>query len=1008
MKKVILITLLSLFFLPSYAQEIIKGEVKDEEGLPLPGATVSIKGSNSYALSDASGQFNISAGKDLPFTLLISSVGFKTQEVEIYELNVGPLEVSLKTDNLLDEVVVVGYGVQKKSDFTGSLASVPTELKTQPVSSPERLLQGSVAGVQVTQTSGQPGAGTSVRIRGGTSINAGSEPLYVIDGFPVYNNDASVDAGIVSGAKVNPLSSLAPDDVESIEVLKDASATAIYGSRGANGVIIITTKKGTRNGSNVTFDSYYGVQSVIRELPLLNAKQWGELKNDARLDSGKEPAFTADELEALGEGTDWQDEAFRTAPIQNYNLSLSAGNEKSHVILSGNYFKQDGVIINTGFERYSGRLNIGYDINEKFNVGAFLTGSFVKADVAPNGVVEALLEMSPAVPLKDEDGNYTLVSPYETAIGNPINSLVNNINETKTTRFLLNGFGEYEFIEGLKVRVLFGADVIYNKQNRFAPSAVLEGVPGGVASVGSLSTINWLNENTINYNKTFGKHTIDLLAGFAQQKSTTEGHVSSSSNFVSDSFTYNDLGSGTVLGTPRSSYSAWALQSVLSRLNYGFDDRYFATVTVRADGSSRFGSENKWGVFPSGAIGWNIHNESFFNNVKRINVLKLRLSAGLTGNQEIPPYQSLARMAYLRYNFNNTLVGGFAPGSYGNSQLGWETTTQYNAGIDMAFFQNRISLITDVYYKETNDLLLEVPIPYSSGLESSFQNFGAIENKGIEIALKTENLTGKFQWSTSIVFSANRNKVLSLGPGVKEFIPINPSNTARTSEIVRVGEPLGNFYMYVTDGIFQEGDDLNYSPSQNVKPGSQRYKDINGDGMVTQAGDVTIVGSSQPDFIGGITNTFRYKGFDLTIFFQGTYGNQIFSNTKALLEIGSGFTGASATMLNRWTPTNTDTDVHRAIEDPSPTLSDRFVEDGSYLRLKTLTLGYNLPDKILSKLRFKRARVYVTAQNWITWTNYTGFDPEVSTNGQDALNSGFDFGSYPGTKSFQGGVSLTF
>lgn len=1008
MKKGLLLTiLLSFSVLPKLlAQEIVKGEVKDESGSPLPGATVSIKGTNSYSLSDANGQFNI-ASKEVPFTLLISSVGFETQEVEVYELSDEPLEVLLKSDNILEEIVVVGYGEQKRSDFTGSLASVPTELKTQPVSSPERLLQGSVAGVQVTQTSGQPGAGTSVRIRGGTSINAGSEPLYVIDGFPVYNNEASVDAGIVSGAKINPLSSLAPDDVESIEVLKDASATAIYGSRGANGVIIITTKKGARTGSNVTFDSYYGVQSVIRELPLLNAQQWGELKNDARADSGKAPAFTQEELVALGEGTDWQEEAFRTAPIQNYNLSLSTGNDRSHVILSGNYFKQDGVIINTGFERYSGRLNIGYDINDKFKVGAFLTGSFVKADVAPNGVVEALLEMSPAVPLKDEDGNYTLVSPYETAIGNPINSLVNNINETKTTRFLLNGFGEYEFIEGLKVRILFGADILYNKQNRYAPSTVLEGVPGGVASVGSLSTTNWLNENTINYNRAFGKHSLDFLAGFAQQKSTTEGHVSSSSNFVSDSFTYNDLGSGTVLGTPRSSYSAWALQSVLGRLNYGFNERYFATVTVRADGSSRFGSDNKWGVFPSGAIGWNIHRESFFN-VRNINALKLRLSAGLTGNQEIPPYQSLARMAYLRYNFNNVLVGGFAPGSYGNSQLGWETTTQYNAGIDLAIFQNRISLITDVYYKETNDLLLEVPIPYSSGLESSFQNFGAIENKGFEIALKTENLVGKFQWTTSIVFAVNRNKVLSLGPGVKEFIPINPSNTARTSEIVRVGEPLGNFYMYVTDGIFQEGDDLSYSPSQNVKPGSQRYKDINGDGMVTQAGDVTIVGNSQPDFIGGITNTFRYNNFDLTIFFQGTYGNQIFSNTKALLEIGSGFTGASATMLDRWKPTNTDTEIHRAIEDPSPTLSDRFVEDGSYLRLKTLTLGYNLPEKIASKLKFKRARVYVTAQNWITWTNYTGFDPEVSTNGQNALNSGFDFGSYPGTKSFQGGISLTF
>lgn len=1009
MKKFLLSTILTVSFAPFiFAQDNINGLIRDETGAPLPGATIHIKGTNLSSIADANGQFNIKSPVEFPFTLVVNSVGYKPQDIEIYELTSEAIDVSLKLDNILDEIIVIGYGEQKRSDFTGSIASIPTELKAQPVSSPERLLQGSVSGVQVTQTSGQPGSGTSVRIRGGTSINAGSEPLYVIDGFPVYNSDASVDAGIVSGAKINPLSSLSPGDIESIDVLKDASATAIYGSRGANGVIIITTKKGTREGAEITFDSFYGVQTVIRQLPLLNAEQWGALKNDARLDSGKPPAFTQEELQALGKGTDWQEEAFTSAPIQNYNLSLSTGNERSHVILSGNYFKQDGVIINTGFERYSGRLNIGYDLSDKLKVGSFLTGSFVKADVAPNGVVEGLLEMSPAVPLKDEEGNYTIVSPYETAIGNPINSLVNNVNETRTTRFLLNGFGEYEIIEGLKARVLFGADIIYNKQNRYAPSIVYEGRPAGVASVGSLYSINWLNENTINYNKVFNqKHSVDLLAGYTQQKSTTEGHTSRSSNFVSDRFTYNDLGSGTVLGTPGSISSVWVLQSVLGRVNYGFDERYFLTVTVRADGSSRFGKENKWGVFPSAAIGWNIHKEGFFD-VDNINVLKLRLSGGLTGNQEIPPYQSLPRLSYLRYNFNNTLVGGFAPASYGNAQLGWETTEQYNLGIDLSFFRNRVSLIADAYYKKTNDLLLEVPIPYSSGLESSFQNYGSIENKGIELALRTENLTGKFQWSTNIVFSANRNKVLSLGPGVVEFIPINPSNTARTSEIVRVGEPLGNFYMFVTDGIFQEGDDLSYSPSQNVKPGSQRYKDINGDGVVTQAGDVTIVGNSQPDFIGGITNTFRYKNFDLTVFLQGSYGNQIFSNTKALLEIGSGFTGASATLLNRWTPANTDTDVHRAIEDPSPTLSDRFVEDGSYLRLKTLTLGYNLPEKFASRLKFKRARVYVSAQNWKTWTNYTGFDPEVSTNGQDALNSGFDFGSYPGTKSFQAGVSVSF
>jgi len=403
-----------------------------------------------------------------------------------------------------------------------------------------------------------------------------------------------------------------------------------------------------------------------------------------------------------------------------------------------------------------------------------------------------------------------------------------------------------------------------------------------------------------------------------------------------------------------------------------------------------------------------VHNESFLKNVSQISNLKLRFSIGKTGNQEIPPYQSLGLLSYYSSNFDGKLTGGFAPSSYANPDLSWEMTTQSNLGVDLGLFNSRVILVTDIYYKRTDDLLLNIPLPYSSGLESAFQNFGSIENKGIELALQTRNLTGDFQWNTSIVFSANRNKVLSLGPGIVEFIPINPANSNRPSEIVRVGEPLGNFYMYKADGVFQEGDNFALSPSPNVKPGSQKYKDIDGDNKVTASGDVTIVGNSQPLFIGGITNTFRYKHFDLTVFFQTSYGNKIFSNTKAILEIGSGFTGASSTMLDRWTPTHTDTDVHRAIEDPSPTLSDRFVEDGSYLRLKNISLGYTFSKSLLERVRLTNARLYASMQNAFTWTNYTGFDPEVSRNGQDNLSSGFDYGSYPGTRSVQFGLSVSF
>ncbi|MDX2305674.1 MAG: TonB-dependent receptor [Microscillaceae bacterium] len=990
------------------AQNSLKGIIKDNNNELLAGATINIKGTDEVTLTNVSGVFTLSTRQKLPFTIIVSYVGYQAQEIDIYEISEEPLDISLKLDNVLDEIVVIGYGEQKRSNFTGSIATIPTELRQQPVSSPDKLLQGSVAGVQVTQSSGQPGSGNTIRVRGGTSINAGSEPLYVIDGFPIYNSDLSTDAGVISGAKINPLSSFSSVDIESIQVLKDASATAIYGSRGANGVIIITTKKGRRNESNISYDAFYGVQDVIRKLPLLNAEQWGYLKNDARIDAGKPPTYTQEELDQLGEGTDWQEEAFTSALIQSHNLSLSAGSDRSNLILSGNYYKQEGVIIRTGFERYSGRLNIDHDISEKLKVGVFLTGSITNADVAPNGVVQGLLEMVPTVPVKDADGSYTIVSPFETAIGNPINSLVNNTNETKTTRFLLNGFIEYEIIEGLKAKVQFGTDIINNKQNRYVASTVFEGIPGGSASVGTLATFGWLNENTLNYfKKIASRHTLDILVGFTQQKSSTEGHISNASNFVNDNSTYNNLGAGTILQAPASSYSAWALRSFLGRINYNLDDKYFLTLTLRADGSSRFGSNNRWGTFPSVAIAWNVHNESFLKNSTRISNLKLRLSSGLTGNQEIPPYRSLSILSYYSSNFNNVLFAGFAPSSYANANLGWEKTIQHNLGVDLGLFKNRINLTLDVYYKKTNDLLLNIPLPYTSGLESAFQNYGSMENKGIELALQTNNIQGELEWNTSIVISANRNKVLSLGPGITEFIPINPANSNRPSEIVRVGEPLGNFYMYQADGVFQEGDNFALSPSQNVRPGSQKYKDLNGDDKVTQA-DISIVGNAQPLFIGGITNTFRYKNFDLTIFLQGSFGNKIFSNTKALLEIGSGFTGASATLLDRWTPTNTDTDVHRAIEDPSPTLSDRFVENGSYLRLKNLSLGYTLPKELASKVKLQNARIYVSLQNYITWTNYTGFDPEVSRNGQDNLYSGFDYGSYPGTKSIQTGISLTF
>ncbi|MCO4294206.1 TonB-dependent receptor [Solitalea sp. MAHUQ-68] len=966
-------------------------DVKTKES--LAGVTLQIKGTTHATATDAHGNFKFLTGQKLPFALIVSFVGYETQEVAVTE---GPVTIELKEASYqLASVVVVGYGTQKKSDLTGSVSSLPANFKSQPAASPDRLLQGAVAGAQVTQSSGAPGGSVSIRIRGGTSINAGNEPLYVIDGFPIYNADATTDAGVTAGPPINPLSGINPSDIASIDVLKDASATAIYGSRGANGVIIITTKRGNKGGFSVNYDGYYGIQQSAQKIGVLNAQQWGALKNDALKDAGKSPFYTQEQLDNLGEGTDWQAAAFREAPMQSHSLSISSGNEKTKILFSGSLFKQDGIILNTGFNRYSGKLNLDNDVTSNFKLGVSLNGSLSESVVAPSGIVPNILSMVPVVPVRDETGNFTANSSFGSTVANPIATLSLQSNETKTTRFLANSFAEYRLLEGLTAKVSLGTDIVNNKQNRYLPSTLFESSPGGNASIGSLGTLNWLNENTLNYRKTFNsKHSIDLLIGNTQQKSRTETYIAGASNFVSDEFTYNNIGGGTVLVAPSSSSIEWALQSFLARVNYGYDNRYLLTLTARADGSSRFSKNNKWGTFPSAAFAWNVSNEEFLKNSRQINSLKLRLSAGLTGNQEIDPYRSLARLGSFQYSFGNTLVNGLATSSFENPNLTWEKTAQYDFGFDLELFNSRIQLTSDIYYKRTSDLLLEVPVPYSSSVTSAFQNLGVVANRGVELGLKTANLRGEFDWNTNVLLSVNRNKIESLGGANYFFVTDPASPTTLPTQIIKVGESVGAFYTLVADGV-------------DPATGLQKYKDLNHDGAITQDADRTIVGSAQPKFLASISNTFKYKNFDLFVFFNSSYGNKIFNWTRANLELGTGYTGAVSSLLNRWTPTNTITDVHKAIENPAVTISDRFVEDGSFIRLKTLSLGYNLPQKLVAKGKFKAARIYVTASNLYTWTNYSGYDPEVSTNGQNSLSSGLDRGAYPNAKSFIAGISLT-
>ena len=996
------------------AQDNISGIVKDETGQGLPGATVVEKGSSKYVQTDLDGKFSIPAAKEFPFTIQVNITGFQQQEIEIYELPTDLVEIVLKTANLLDEVVVIGYGEQKRKDITGSIASVPLEIKSQPVASVERLLQGSVAGAVVTQTSGQPGGGVSVQIRGNNSITAGSDPLYVIDGFPINNDYSLSDAGVTDGSKINPLSSLSTADVESIDVLKDASATAIYGSRGANGVVIITTKSGSKDKSSIHYDAFYGTQEVIRTIPLLNAGQWWALRKDAAANSGKTasiPNISGYSLDTTGAGTDWQEAAFRKASQQSHNLSILSGYEKTRLAVSGNYFKQNGILQNTDFRRFSARVNLDHQYNERFRIFASLNASNTKANVAPIAIVGNLLQTPPALPIYQDNGSFVVNSPFESALQNPINSLYNQLNETITNRFLGNISGEYTITDGLKAKVLIGADVVGNKQNRYLPSTTAEGQAlSGNALVGSIFTTNWLNENTLSYDKDINdKNRVNAVVGLTAQTSQSKGAIAEAAGFATDAFEYNNLATGITNIAPRSVASAWSLASYLGRVNYIFDDRYLLTFTLRADGSSRFGEGNKWGYFPSAAFGWNLNNEKFFQQFKKISLLKLRVSAGSTGNQSIPPYQSLSQLAYFRYNFSNTTISGYAPNTVPNPNLGWEKTFQVDAGIDLGLFKNRISIIADYYYKRTTDLLLTRTVAGTSGLSDFYngqasvvyQNIGEVSNQGVELYINSQNTTGAFKWNTIFIFAKNTNKILSLGENVSQIIPV-----ISAPSIAKVGSPLGSFIVYKTDGIIQQGDQA-LTPQQNKSPGGQKYKDINGDGVITQAGDRVVI-DNQPGFTTGLTNTFNYKGFDLTVFFQASIGGKLYNANRANLELGTGYVNASDVMLNRWTPSNTDTDVKAAFQDPAITISDRFIEDATYYRLKNLSFGYNLPKSVLSKVGIDALRIYFSAQNLVTWTNYTGYDPEVSLNGQSLINKGVDQGVYPNNKSYQVGLSLSF
>lgn len=991
------LVLLCLGSMQVLAQEArISGRViSAEDKGSLVGVTIQEKNTMNGTITDIDGNYTLTVASE-EAVLVFSYIGFLAQEVSLNGRS--QVNVTLQVDmSELEEVVVVGYGTQDKKDVTGAISSIRTEeIQNLPLRSVDQALQGRSAGVFFVQSSGMPGAGSSVRIRGGNSINGSNEPLYVVDGVPISSGQGDANS-------LNPLNTINPNDIHSIEVLKDASATSIYGSRGGNGVVLITTKRGKSGEGRISFNAYHGFQKETNRYDLLNAKQFETLANEASLADGG-PLLYDPSLNPVS--TDWQDAMLRDlAPMTNYNVSATGGDNGTNYLISFDYFNQEGVIKTSDLERYSFRLNLDKEVKQNLKVGNSLTASYVKTNRANSGSIFSMLTTAPNLPIKQPDGSYTQYNNQGIGFNNPIALLDGYQNLNKTFRTIGNAFASWEIIEGLTARTSWGLDASFNKNDTYMPQSVFSGSQvGGDASVFTAQTYTWLNENTINYKKTLGEHSLDLLGGFTQQSSRYESLGASAQGFLNDVTGTYDLGLGNpdAAQLPSSLVANWVIHSYIARINYGFKDRYLLTLTGRADGSSRFGANNRFGYFPSAAIAWRAIEESFIQDLNVFTDLKFRASYGITGNQDgIGNYPSLDLWDGTKYVFGDRIVTGITPSQVGNRNLKWERTTQADIGLEMGFFKNRLTFVADAYYKKTNDLLLRVTIPTTSGFSSGMKNIGAVENKGVEFSANGVILDRGFKWTSGFNITFNENKITSLG-GEDEIIP------ASSPTVLRINQSLGTFYGYVSDGLFQSTEEVAASAQPSAKPGDVRFVDFDENGVINE-NDRQILGNAQPQFFGGFNNTFSYKGFDLSVLLQYVYGNDLYNLNLRTLENLTGNQNQRTTVLNRWTAENTDTDVPRATATkPTDVSYDRYVEDGSYLRVKNIQLAYTIPSGALDKLGVSVMRVYVNAQNLFTFTDYTGLDPEVSRYGSDNISQGFDSGAYPNTKVFTAGFNLSF
>lgn len=999
----------------------ISGSVLSE-GEPLPGATVILKGSGPSVgtIADLDGHFELTVPEQS--VLVVSFVGFKSKEVLV--INDQPLVIHLDVDyQQMDEVVVVGYGTMKKSDLTGSVSSIKADdLKATALTSLDQGLQGRASGVVVMQTSGQPGAATTIRIRGTSSIHGNNEPLYVIDGIPIIS-DASLGAvGATQGPSLNPLVSINPRDIESVEILKDASATAIYGARGANGVILVTTKRGSGE-ARVSLDYYYGIQEVRRKMPMLKASELAILGNEAADNEEVNRKLIYASPTNLGDGVDWQDQIFRLAPIQNIQASASGGNERTNYAVSASYFSQDGIVIGSGFKKGNFRLNLDQKLSEILTVGtslninrSVLDGVVTDSEgAAASSVTSWALEFNPGIPIYTETGEYTAEDTIATPnIGNPVVDALETQQLTKSSRIIGNIYLKWKITEALELKNSVSTDAYFNEEQSFVPNFLKRAeASNGQAALGDSKGYTWLMENVLSYHKAIsGDHLLNVVVGHTLQKLYSNFFYVATSDFDDNRLGYHAIQAGKKKTLALSGSSGWQMQSVLSRVNYSLMDKYLLTFSGRVDGSSKFGEGNKYGFFPSIALSWRISDEAFLTHSSLISDLKLRTSYGLVGNEGIPAYRSLGLLEVTEAYFGEKEIAkGVGPSTLENKKLRWETTGQLDIGLDLGLFDNRISVTTDAYMKETTDLLLNAPVPYVSGFAFAYTNIGTLINQGLEFSVNSFNTVNEFQWKTNFTIGFNRNEITKLtGQDDEGLVGQNILGINGWTRITE-GQPIGTFYGYESEGIIQLDEKryipafLNYDP----KYGDRKYVDQDDNGILDEA-DKIILGNANPDFSFGMGNSFEYKGFSLNIFLQGVYGNEIVNFNRFGLESFDGLRNNSTAALKRWTPENPTNEYPRAtvLPRPSHTLSDVQVEDGSYLRVKDITLSYRFPATLTDRMKLAQLSIYISAKNAYTLTNYSGFDPEVSRFANDNLSMGADYGSYPMSKVYMTGISISF